>query len=56
MDRRKSTAEFVEAMRALTPADITSVVTNALKTPVSVAVLGDISSMPRYDAIAKKFG
>ena len=42
-------------MRALTPKDISSTVSKALKTPVTVAVLGDISNMPRYDAIAKKF-
>jgi hypothetical protein len=45
----------VEAIKALTPKDVSSVVAKALKTPPSVAALGDISSVPRYDAIARKF-
>eukprot|EP00884_Botryococcus_braunii_P023435 jgi/Botrbrau1/9776/Bobra.85_1s0021.1 len=52
---RKSTAEFVDAMKGLTPKDVSSVVAAALKTPPSVAALGDISSVPRYDAIARRF-
>ncbi len=47
--------EFVNAIKELTPDAIAKVVAKILKTPPTVAVLGDISNLPRYDAIASRF-
>lgn len=53
--RRKTVAEFIDLMKGLTPQDVTKLVTKALKSPPSIASLGNISDVPRYDAIARKF-
>lgn len=53
--RRKPTMDFIKAMQELTPQDISKLVTKMLKTPPTVAVLGDIANVPRYDAIASRF-
>lgn len=47
--------EFVKAIQELTPKAIAEVVAKILKTPPTVAVLGDISNIPRYDSIASRF-
>ena len=49
-------AEFITELRALTPKDITTVVGKMLKSPISVASIGDITDIPRYDALSKRFG
>lgn len=49
-------AEFVGAIKALTPADLAAAVGRLLKTPASLAALGDIARVPRYDLVAKRFG
>ena len=47
--------ELVKQIAAVTAADLTAVATKLLKTPPSVAVYGDTTSVPRYDLIAKQF-
>lgn len=49
-------AEFVNEIRGLKAADLTAAVGKLLKTPPSMAVLGDIAHVPRYDQVAKRFG
>jgi predicted Zn-dependent peptidase len=52
---RKPVAEFVKEIRALKPADLTAAVAKLLKSQPSMAVLGDIAHVPRYDEVAKRF-
>jgi processing peptidase subunit alpha len=47
--------ELCAQIGAVTNADITRVSANMLKTPPSVAVLGNLNYAPRYDDIAKRF-
>lgn len=47
-------AEFIDLMKGITPQDVTSLVSKALKSPPSIASLGNISEVPRYDAIARR--
>ena len=47
--------QLVKEIAAVTAADLTAVVKTMLKTPPSVAVYGDTTSVPRYDLIAKQF-
>lgn len=53
--RRKPVPEFIKAIKALTPDSLAKVVAKILKTPPTVASLGDIANVPRYDAIASRF-
>jgi hypothetical protein len=46
---------FVSEIQKLTPDVISKVVGKMLKTPPTVAALGDITNVPRYDAIAARF-
>ena len=52
---RKPVDEFVKEIRGLKVADLTAAVSKLLKSPPSVAVLGDIAHVPRYEQIAKRF-
>jgi hypothetical protein len=54
--RRKPVAEFVTELRNLTPKDITAVVGKMLKSPISVAAIGDITDIPRYNELTSRFG
>lgn len=47
--------EFVAALDAVTPADITKLAKTMLKLPPSFAGSGNISAMPRYDALLRRF-
>lgn len=47
--------KLVSQIAAVTTAELTSLASNLLKTPPSVAVHGDTTSVPRYDLIAKQF-
>lgn len=51
----KPVAEFVSELRALKPKDITNVVGKMLKSPVSLAAHGEITSIPRYDSLQSRF-
>jgi processing peptidase subunit alpha len=52
---RKPVGEFLAQIQSLTAADLTSAVTKMLKTAPTLAVMGDIASVPRYDIIASRF-
>jgi len=52
---RKPVAEFVGAIRALSPGGLQAAVKACLATPLTMATLGDIAAVPRYDAVAAKF-
>ena len=52
---RKPVPEFIDAIRKLTAADLAAAVSKLLKSPPSLAVLGDVAAVPRYDTVAKRF-
>lgn len=45
--------QLAQRIDAVTPGDIQRVARNMLKTQPSVAAVGDISSVPRYDVLAE---
>jgi processing peptidase subunit alpha len=47
--------KLVADIAAVTASDLTGLAAKMLKTPPSVAVYGDTTSVPRYDLIAKQF-
>jgi processing peptidase subunit alpha len=53
---RKPISEFIAAIQGVTTADITKAVSAMLKTPPTLATVGDISAVPRYDLVVKRFG
>jgi processing peptidase subunit alpha len=53
--RRKPVSEFVGEIQALKASDLSAAVGKLLKSPPSLAVLGDIAHVPRYDQVAKRF-
>lgn len=53
---RTDPAELVAQIEAVTAADLNAAAAAMLKTPPSVVVYGDTTSVPRYDLIAKQFG
>ncbi|GAB4821951.1 hypothetical protein N2152v2_008997 [Parachlorella kessleri] len=53
---RKPVSEFIDEIRAVKPSDISAAVGKLLKTPPTLAALGDIANIPRYDLVAKRFG
>ena len=53
---RKPVKEFVDAIRAVKSSDITGLVSKMVKSPLSLASMGDISSVPRYNAVQSHFG
>ncbi|KAK9844905.1 hypothetical protein WJX74_008454 [Apatococcus lobatus] len=55
-DRRIPVDEFLTAIEALQPSDITSLVTELLKKPPTFGAIGDISKVPRYQQVAAHFG
>jgi len=54
-NKRQPTEEFVAAVEKLTAADLAALASKLLKTPVTVAALGDVSKVPEYNVIAKSF-
>ena len=42
-------------MRAVKPSDISGLVSKLIKTPLSMACLGDIASVPRYNDVQSRF-
>ncbi|PRW59704.1 mitochondrial-processing peptidase subunit alpha-like [Chlorella sorokiniana] len=52
---RKPVGEFVKEIQGLTAKDMSAAVNKLLKSAPSVAVLGDIAHVPRYDQVAKRF-
>lgn len=53
--KRKPVAEFVDAIKSLTPASMSAAVKKATATPLSMAALGDIAALPRYSEVASRF-
>ena len=47
--------EYVTAIRGLKTSDITDTVSKILKSPPSLAALGDIAEIPRYAEIERRF-
>ena len=54
--RRKPIKEFTDLIRGVKPSDISSLVSKMVKTPLSLACLGDIAAVPRYNAVQSHFG
>jgi len=52
---RKEVSEFLQIVEQLTVKDISALLNSLFKTPLTLASLGDISKVPRYDAVAKRF-
>ena len=52
---RKPVKEFLDAVRAVKSSDIAELVSKMIKTPLSMACLGDIAGMPRYNAVQSRF-
>ena len=52
---RKPVPEFVKEIKAVTPDSLAKLVAKILKTPPTLAALGDIANVPRYDSIASQF-
>ena len=52
---RKQVDEYVNAIKALKTSDITGAVSKILKSPPSLAALGDIAEIPRYAEIERRF-
>ena len=47
--------EFLDAINAVQPADISKLVTKLFKSPLTYGAIGDIANMPRYEEVAKRF-
>lgn len=47
--------EFVNALKELTSKDISDLVSKMLKQPPAFAGSGNLSAMPRYDALCRRF-
>lgn len=54
-NERKPESVFLDAIRKLTPKDITALASKLIKTPPSLVILGDSVNAPRYDAVAARF-
>lgn len=52
---RKPVQEYVTAIEKLQVSDITQAVSKLLKSPPSVAALGDIANIPRYAEVERRF-
>ena len=53
---RKQVSEFLDTIKAIKPSDISALATKFMKTPLSMASLGDINLVPRYQHVQKRFG
>ena len=52
---RKPVKEFLDAVRAVKSSDLAELVSKMIKTPLSMACLGDIASVPRYNDVQSRF-
>ena len=52
---RKSPAEFIAQVKALTPAEVSAVAAQALKSTPTLCIIGDLSTAPRYEAVKAMF-
>ncbi|KAK9804007.1 hypothetical protein WJX73_000007 [Symbiochloris irregularis] len=53
---RKQVSEFLDTIKSIKPSDISALATKLMKTPLSMASLGDINLVPRYSNVEKRFG
>lgn len=53
---RKPVGEFVKEIQAVSAADLKAAVGKLLKSPPTLAALGEVAAVPRYDLVAKRFG
>ncbi len=47
--------EFLDAIEAIQPADISKLVQKLFKKPVTYGAIGDIANMPRYEEVSRRF-
>ena len=47
--------EVVDAINAVTPSDISKLVSSLVKTPITHASIGDVANIPRLDEISSRF-
>jgi processing peptidase subunit alpha len=52
---RKSPQDFIAAVKALTPAEVSAVAAQALKSVPTLCIVGDLSTAPRYEAVKAMF-
>ena len=52
---RKSPAEFIAAINALTPAEISAVAAEALKSNPTLCMVGDLTAAPRFEQVKALF-
>lgn len=48
-------ADFLKVVEKLSVKDMSALMGRLFKTPLTMASLGDVSRVPRYDAVAKRF-
>ena len=47
--------EFLDAIKALQPSDISSLAKQLFKKPVTYGAIGDVANMPRYEEVSGRF-
>ena len=52
---RKPVADFLKVVEKLSVKDMSALMTRLFKTPLTMASTGDVSRLPRYDVVAKRF-
>ncbi len=52
---RKPISEFINAIQDVKTSDVKAAVTKMLKSPPTLATIGDIANVPRYELVAKRF-
>ena len=55
MECRKDFKDFLDVVEGLTEKDITGLMQKLFKSPLTLATMGDVSKVPRYDTVAKRF-
>lgn len=53
---RKPADEFVSEVNKVVAKDITQMVSEMLKSPPSMGSMGDLSRVPRYAEVSRRFG
>jgi processing peptidase subunit alpha len=53
---RKPINEFIQEIEKVSVADVKKAVTEMMKKPPTMATIGDVASVPRYDLVSKRFG
>lgn len=48
-------ADFLKVVEKLSVKDMSALMQRLFKTPLTMASLGDVSRLPRYDVVAKRF-